>query len=83
MAEYTILGIYLSNRVNNAHEVQKVLTNFGCHIKTRLGLHPVSEEKCASFGLILLEIVGDQAEIQKFEAELKTIHGVEVKKMEF
>ena len=78
----TILGIRLDNRMNTAIEFQKVLTTYGCIIKTRLGLHDVSENKCAPNGLILLEIIDDeQAEV--FKAELTAIEGIEIQTMKF
>ena len=83
MAEYTILGVHITNRVTNAPEVQKVLTKFGCSIKTRLGLHQVENNNCTSFGLLLLEMIGPETEIQKLENALAAITGVEVKKMVF
>jgi len=59
MAEHvTVLGIRIEDRVKEAGEVQKVLTKFGCSIKTRLGLHEVSNDFCSSSGLILLELTG-------------------------
>ncbi len=35
----TIMGIKLDNRTQTAIEFQQILTNYGCSIKTRLGLH--------------------------------------------
>ena len=39
MKKHLILGVHITNRVKHVPEVQKVLTEFGCSIKTRLGLH--------------------------------------------
>lgn len=78
----TILGIRLDNRANTAMEFQKILTAYGCIIKTRLGLHDVSENKCAPNGLIVLEVLdGDEAML--FEQELLKIEGLELQKMKF
>ena len=78
----TIMGIRLVNRAQTAIEFQKVLTHFGCIIKTRLGLHEVAANKCAPNGLILLEII-DDSEALAFENELQEIEGIEIKKMIF
>lgn len=78
----TILGIRLDNRMQSAIDFQKTLTTFGCIIKTRLGLHDVSENKCAPNGLILLEVIDDVEGI-KFEAELRKIEGIEIQTMKF
>lgn len=83
MAETRILGIQIPNRVKEAADVQHILTKFGCSIKTRLGLHDVVENYCSSSGLILLELTGDSAEMDKLEAELKAVNSVNVQKMIF
>ena len=77
-----IMGIRLDNRANTAIEFQKILTNFGCIIKTRLGLHDVSGNKCAPNGIILLEVIDDK-EAEVFEKELCTIDGIEIQLMKF
>lgn len=78
----TIMGVRLDNRIETAVEFQKVLTQFGCIIKTRLGLHEVSENKCAHNGIVLLEIINDEEGVT-FENELKKISGLEIQHMKF
>ena len=78
----TIMGIRLGNRVNTAMEFQKILTDFGCIIKTRLGLHDVSDNKCSPRGIILLEVINDEDAV-KFEKELCKIEGIEIQLMKF
>lgn len=78
----TIMGVRLDNRLETAIEFQKVLTTFGCIIKTRLGLHEVSEQKCAHNGIIIMEIINDE-EAVKFEKELCKIEGIEIQVMKF
>lgn len=78
----TIIGVRLDNRTETAVEFQKILTQFGCIIKTRLGLHEASEQKCAHNGTILLEVIDDQ-EAKKFEDELYKISGLEIQHMKF
>lgn len=83
MAEHvTVLGIRIEDRVKEAGEVQKVLTKFGCSIKTRLGLHEVSNDFCSSSGLILLELTGPTDEQEKLHETLKKIPGTLIRKME-
>jgi len=81
--EIWILGIHVSDRVKNAERIQPVLTKFGCTIRTRLGLHDVTEEFSSPTGMILLELTGDPNEYIKLENELLKIDGLEVKKMVF
>ncbi len=81
--EIWILGIHVTDRVNKVDELQPVLTKFGCTIKTRLGLHEVTDDFCSRTGLILLELTGSREEFLKLENELLKIDGLEVKKMVF
>jgi hypothetical protein len=83
MAEHvTVLGIRIEDRVKEAGEVQKVLTKFGCSIKTRLGLHEVSNDFCSSSGLIILELTGPKDEQEKLHETLMKIPGTLIRKME-
>lgn len=83
MSKRYVMGICVTNRVENAAELQKVLTDCGCYIKTRLGLHEVSENLCAPGGLIILEIHGGDTAIADMDAKLRMIKGLQVQKMEF
>lgn len=83
MAKRTILGVQVTNRLEKAQDVQQVLTEYGCNIKTRLGLHEVSGSECSTVGLLIIETYGDKTEIQMMEAKLKKIKGLVVKKMVF
>lgn len=78
-----ILGIRIYDRIKEADKVQQVLTQYGCYIKTRLGLHEVSENFCSQSGLILLELFGDVNKQKELENILRNISGLEVKKMLF
>ncbi|MDD2466261.1 MAG: hypothetical protein PHI97_19855 [Desulfobulbus sp.] len=80
---HVVLGIHLQDRVKNAPEVQKILTSFGCNIKTRIGLHEVSDDFCSGSGLILLEMVGDTAKYEELANLLNGFDGVEAQKMVF
>lgn len=78
-----VLGIQISNRLQNASSVQQLFSKYGCNIKTRLGLHDVNENVCSGTGLVLLDMFGNEAEIGAFEAEMRKIVGVQVQKMVF
>jgi len=54
----TILAVLISKRKNAAINVQKILTGWGCIIKTRLGIHDGVLENCSEEGLVILELVG-------------------------
>lgn len=83
MSKRTVLGIQVTNRVENIPDVQKVLTQYGCNIRTRLGLHEVAESVCSAHGLLVLETYGEETSILEMEASLKKIKGLVVKKMDF
>jgi hypothetical protein len=80
-----IMGVLIGHREHEALKVQELLTQYGCYIKTRLGLHDTpAEGTCSSKGLLLLEFLpGNEAEIDQFEAELQKLESIVVKRMEF
>ncbi len=83
MEEKRILGILITDRKKEAGNVQKVLTQFGSCIKTRLGLHETGNEELSREGLILLELAGDQKDKDQLQQELEKIEGTQTKEMVF
>jgi hypothetical protein len=83
MSKHIVYGVHLTDRLVEATEVQKVFTEYGCNIKTRLGLHDVNEKYCATNGIILLEMCGEEKKCEEMAAKLSTIRGVELQKMIF
>ena len=85
--DHVILGVHLTNRLTEAVKVQQLFTRYGGYIKVRLGLHavesPVGSETGSPNGLVLLEMVGNQAKADELAAKLSAIAGVEVKSMTF
>lgn len=82
MEKILIMGVKIGDRVNSSKKVQEILTQYGCSIKTRLGIHGAGSE-CARAGLIILELVGDSSNWDKLKMELLDVVGVEVKDMDF
>lgn len=78
----TIIGIKVSNRLQSAVAVQAILTQFGCVIKTRIGLHEERDGQCSPKGLILLEIIDDEA-AKDVEKQLCEIEEIEIQQMRF
>lgn len=76
----TIVAVLQSNRRETSTAVQQVLTKYGCNIRTRLGLHDVSDNYCADTGLILLQMFGDM-DPAVMERELNGIPGVKMQYM--
>jgi alcohol dehydrogenase YqhD (iron-dependent ADH family) len=75
--------IQITDRMTEATELQKVLTEYGCLVKTRLGLHEASESICSKKGLLILELVGAKDEWDKLETAAKAVKGIEVKHLDF
>ncbi|MFP4502031.1 MAG: hypothetical protein ACLFTT_13600 [Candidatus Hydrogenedentota bacterium] len=80
---HLILGVHLQDRTKDATKVQQLLTEYGCNIKTRIGLHEVDETYCSSGGVLLLEMFGDDATCLELRDKLNAIEEVEVKEMTF
>jgi hypothetical protein len=72
----TILIILIGNRKESAVNVQKVLTGWGCNIKTRLGIHDGVLEDCSDKGLLILELVGKKEDNREIARKVSLIKGV-------
>jgi hypothetical protein len=77
-----ILGIHITDRLREAVRVQGLLTQYGAHIKTRLGLHEI-EPGASPQGVVILEVVGDEQVRRSLASQLGAIDGVEVQQMVF
>ena len=75
------MAILQENRVETATKVQEILTQNGCNIRFRLGLHDAGLESCSNSGMILLQLCGAQAEAETLLAELKKVPNVKAKLM--
>ena len=79
-ARKTVLGVHVAQRTKHTAKVQKILSEFGCSIRARIGLHDAGDGFCSPNGLILLEVVSRAGELA---AALAQVPGVTVKKMVF
>jgi len=75
----TVMLIMIDNRNETAGNIQKILTGWGCLIKTRLGIHDGVLDKCAQTGLIMLELVGDDDKHDELLRKLSLLKGVNAK----
>ena len=76
-----ILGIKLPNKEENAVELQKILTDFNCIIKMRIGINN-STIFCSSNGIILLQIESKENALNVEKAVLE-IDNIELQRMIF
>ncbi len=73
--------ILVSSRKEASEKVQKILSGWGCFIKTRLGLHDDVLDNCSESGLIFLELKGEVKELDEIERKLNLIKGVDAKQV--
>jgi hypothetical protein len=76
-----ILGILAERKRDTIVAVQKILTAYGCYIRTRLGVNETFFGERA--GLIILELTGDQKQRDLLERDLSALKQVHVRKMVF
>lgn len=79
MSCYYVIGVRMDDREGNALRFQEVLTENGCAIKARLGLHEVRENLCADDGLIVLQPCGEKERIEKLVEDLNKLPGIKAK----
>ncbi|NCA83766.1 MAG: hypothetical protein EOM72_13690 [Opitutae bacterium] len=75
-----MLGVHVAQRTKHTAKVQQILSDYGCSIRTRLGLHEADDNVCSPNGLILLEVVSRAGALAQ---ALAKVPGVTVKKMVF
>lgn len=81
--KHMIFGVHITDRMTHVAQVQALLTEYGNQIKTRLGLHEISETFSSPNGLLILEMVGDERRAKELQDKLNAVTGVEVKSMAF
>jgi metal-responsive CopG/Arc/MetJ family transcriptional regulator len=78
MSKYNIMTVLVEHRHDTAKKMQELLTEYGCNIKLRLGLHEV-DKVCAEDGLLVLQLVGDTSDINTLLEKLNALDGVQAK----
>lgn len=76
-----ILGILVERNQEVIRSVQKILTAYGCNIRTRLGVNEVVFGEPA--GLIILELKGDARQRKLLEKDLRSLKQAHVRTMVF
>jgi hypothetical protein len=76
-----IMGILVERNPDVALSVQKLLTSYGCNIRSRLGVNELFFGEQA--GLIILEMKGDNRQRLLLEKDLKALGQVHVRTMVF
>ncbi len=81
MRHRDIVAILVDHRSETAVNVQKILTGWGCMIKTRLGIHDGVLDKCSQSGLIICEMLGEDDKLDEFVRKINLIKGTQAKHM--
>ena len=76
-----ILGVLVERSQPVVLSVQKILTSYGCNIRTRLGVNEVFFGEPA--GLIILELKGDEKQRLLLDRDLKALNQVHVRTIVF
>lgn len=75
-----IMVIRIQDREEAAVKVQEILTEHGCEIRMRLGLHDINDScVCSPCGTLILQLCGTADEGLAVEAALTKIPGVKAK----
>ena len=77
-----IVGVKINDRVHHAEDVQKILTEYGCSIKARIGLHETGSI-CAPDGILLLQMCSEQHVSEELMEKLNALEGIIAKSMMF
>jgi hypothetical protein len=84
MKRHIILGVHITDRLKNILEVQKILTEYGGDIRTRLGLHELDDPDVRTpKGLIILEMVCGDGSCDEMMKKLQALEGVQCQRMMF
>ena len=81
--DYSLVAIRIDSRNEQATEVQRLLTDFGCHIRVRLGLHDLPDEACEPSGLLILQTTAPEAELKEFADRLNALDEVTARTLVF
>lgn len=77
--EYEIAGILIKEPSVAFQEVQKIMTSFGCVIRTRLG---INNDEIAG-GIIIVDLHGDEKQKKLFLERIREVKNVELQEMKF
>ncbi len=72
----TVLLILIDHRKETSDKLQKILTAWGCTIKTRLGLHSGVMDNCSEHGLMFLELAGKEEDNAELTRKIGLLKGV-------
>ncbi len=77
-----LLIVTLGNRLHTATKFQQVISEFGCIIRTRIGLHDEIKGRCSNQGVIILELIGEKNKQKTLARKITALVGAKVKLVE-
>ncbi len=83
MQKIRILGVTVSEKIKHPEQIQQIFSMYGNIIRTRIGLNEEKDGFAQLYGIILLELFGDEEQFDALEEKLHSIHGIEVQSMNF
>jgi len=78
---HKVVVIGIQHRREEADKLQKVLTEHGCEVKARLGLHEAGD-LCSDEGLIILQLVPNEPKADSLVDDLNKLDGIKAKLVE-
>jgi hypothetical protein len=75
---HVVLAVHITNRLKKVPPVQKILSQYGDVIRTRLGLHEVGKDYSSPEGVLILDIVGE-SKARQLQKTLDKLQGIETK----
>ena len=82
MCAVTIIGLKMKTGLEYGPQLQAILSNYSCTIKTRIGLHETTENKCEGYGIVLLHIT-DENTVKYLQNDILDVDGIEMQVMKF
>ncbi|MBN1566506.1 MAG: hypothetical protein JXA73_01570 [Acidobacteria bacterium] len=75
---HILLAVHITNRLKKVPPVQKILSQYGDVIRTRLGIHEVGKNYSSPEGVLILDIV-DESKARQLQKMLDKLQGIETK----
>jgi hypothetical protein len=77
--EFQVAGILIREPEKSGEKLQEILSLYGCAIRNRIGLNRDGIDG----GIVILDLSGDQTQINSLFNELDKIEGIEYKNISF
>ncbi len=75
---HVLLAVHVTDRLKEVPPVQKILSQYGDVIRTRLGLHEVGKDYSSPEGVLILDIISEPR-ARQLQKTLGKVRGIETK----